>query len=64
MKITQIILVDDSGKKYELDVPKNYNTAILRNIQETPIFIDDPYSVPFHIIRDSIFTMFWNAKRA
>ena len=56
MKITQIILVDDSGKKYEINLPKHHNVAIAANVRQIPIFINYD-KTPYDIITDNVFTI-------
>ena len=56
MKITKIILVDDSGKQHEIELPKHHNVAVSCNIREIPIFIDN-CSTPIEVVRDNVFTL-------
>ena len=56
MKITQIILVDDSGKTHLIDLPEHHNVAISSNIRQVPIFIDGQ-PMQYDTKTDNVFTL-------
>ena len=56
MKITQIILFDDSGKHYEIRLQEHHNVAISYDVRENPILFGGNMIV-LDELRDQVITI-------